>query len=343
LQTAQKNSVFGCQGVGYGTPELAVCIRNISDYSPFGVSLDGRTIEGNGYRYGYQGSERDDEAKGRGNSYTTFYRQLDTRVGRWFSIDPVYKTHLSPYNSMSNNPLIRVDPKGDDDYFDSKGNYLRSDNKATRIIHIINKKGIDIQLKDYVFTKNNSFALARIGRYYANEAKVGINDLSHGMLSVGNLSYSNNDGQLIYNYETFFNDGIVSADCVDGLNDVMNYNPKNNTITISLDDGKINPLLNDGNNFQNAIVHEKGHKKSKKDDNYEHLDVYLNQIDDKTWQNTTVDWKNAITQNINEIFSDIEKSFNANKGSLTKKDIEITNKYLKLKKNEFKKRGIDIN
>ena len=115
MQTAQKNSVFGCQKVGYGAPERAVCIRNVSDYSPFGVSLDGRTIEGDGYRYGYQGSERDDEAKGRGNSYTTFYRQLDPRVGRWFSVDPLFSKYpaQSPYLSYLNNPVIFSDNNGD--------------------------------------------------------------------------------------------------------------------------------------------------------------------------------------------------------------------------------------
>lgn len=65
------------------------------------------------YRYGYQGSEKDDEAKGSGNSYTTFFRQLDPRVGRWFSIDPVFQPFQSPYCSMDGNPILKNDPLGD--------------------------------------------------------------------------------------------------------------------------------------------------------------------------------------------------------------------------------------
>jgi RHS repeat-associated protein len=100
-----------------------VCLQNIYDYSSFGVSLDGRTVESDFYRHGYQGSEKDNETKGGGNSYTTFYRQLDPRVGRWFSIDPVTKPTFGSYNSMSNNPNIRIDPKGNDDYkLDKDGN-----------------------------------------------------------------------------------------------------------------------------------------------------------------------------------------------------------------------------
>ena len=142
MRTVQKNSVFGSQKVGYGAPERAVCIRNVSDYSPFGVSLDGRTIEGDGYRYGYQGSERDDEAKGSGNSYTTFYRQLDTRVGRWFSIDPVFQPWQSPYESMGSNPIERNDVEGDVDspIFGVDGKLLGTDDQGVKGKPIIMKK-----------------------------------------------------------------------------------------------------------------------------------------------------------------------------------------------------------
>lgn len=67
------------------------------------------------YRYGYQGSEKDDEVKGDGNSYTTHFRQLDPRVGRWMSIDPKAKSMpwQSPYCSMDNNPILYNDVFGD--------------------------------------------------------------------------------------------------------------------------------------------------------------------------------------------------------------------------------------
>jgi RHS repeat-associated protein len=75
------------------------------------VELDGRTVSG-GYRYGYQGSEKDDELKGNGNSYTTEFRQLDTRIGRWLSIDPVIQPWQSSYCSMDGNPISKNDILG---------------------------------------------------------------------------------------------------------------------------------------------------------------------------------------------------------------------------------------
>jgi RHS repeat-associated protein len=63
------------------------------------------------YRYGYQGSEKDDEVKGSGNSYTTEFRLLDPRLGRWLSIDPLAGKFpwQSPYVSMDNNPISITD------------------------------------------------------------------------------------------------------------------------------------------------------------------------------------------------------------------------------------------
>jgi RHS repeat-associated protein len=75
--------------------------------------LDGRTVSLEGYRFGYQGSEKDNEFKGEGNSYTTEFRQLDPRLGRWFSLDPVIQPWQSSYCSMNDNPLWFNDPKGD--------------------------------------------------------------------------------------------------------------------------------------------------------------------------------------------------------------------------------------
>lgn len=57
--------------------------------------------------------EKDDEVKGSGNSYTTEFRQYDSRLGRWLSLDPKRTAWESPYASMGNNPLKYKDPLGD--------------------------------------------------------------------------------------------------------------------------------------------------------------------------------------------------------------------------------------
>ena len=74
-----------------------VCLQNTTDYSPFGAALDGRTMQGDGYRYSFQGQEHDDEVKGEGNSVNYKYRMHDPRVGRFFAVDPLSKDY--PWNS----------------------------------------------------------------------------------------------------------------------------------------------------------------------------------------------------------------------------------------------------
>ena len=84
-----------------------VGIHSVADYSPFGVELDGRTESNSGYRYSFQGQEKDDEVKGEGNSVNYKYRMHDPRVGRFFAVDPLAKNypHYSPY-TFSGNEVI---------------------------------------------------------------------------------------------------------------------------------------------------------------------------------------------------------------------------------------------
>ena len=62
------------------------------------MQLDGRTIQGDNYRYGFQNQEKDDELKGAGNSVNYKYRMYDPRVGRFFAVDPLAGVY--PWNSV---------------------------------------------------------------------------------------------------------------------------------------------------------------------------------------------------------------------------------------------------
>jgi RHS repeat-associated protein len=95
-------------------PSNRASIRNISDYSPFGVQLAERTISGDGYRYGFQGQEMDDEIKGEGNSVNYKYRMHDPRLGRFFAVDPLEMNypHNSPYAFSENRVIDAIELEG---------------------------------------------------------------------------------------------------------------------------------------------------------------------------------------------------------------------------------------
>ena len=100
-------------------------VLSFNDYFPFGMLIPRLDDNQDAYRYGFQGSEKDDEIKGEGNSYTIHFRQLDPRVGRWLSIDPEASSFpwQSPYVSMDNNPVALTDVFGNstDDWVEKNG------------------------------------------------------------------------------------------------------------------------------------------------------------------------------------------------------------------------------
>ena len=60
-----------------------------------------------GYRYAYQGQEKDGET----GKKAFELRLWDSRIGRWLTTDP-YGQHSSPYLGMGNNPIAMIDPDG---------------------------------------------------------------------------------------------------------------------------------------------------------------------------------------------------------------------------------------
>ena len=96
-------------------PTHRVGIRTCSDYSPFGVELDGRTVSGGGNRFGYNGHEIDDEISGDGNHLSWQDYGMNPRMGRRWGSDP--QAHNLPYQSTysvnNNNPISIYDPDGE--------------------------------------------------------------------------------------------------------------------------------------------------------------------------------------------------------------------------------------
>jgi RHS repeat-associated protein len=69
-----------------------------------------------GYRYGFNGMDKDNEINVNGGSYDFGARIYDSRLGRWLSLDPLMRGYpkLSPYNFVDNSPLNSIDGDGRD-------------------------------------------------------------------------------------------------------------------------------------------------------------------------------------------------------------------------------------
>jgi RHS repeat-associated protein len=90
-------------------------IVSAADYYPFGMQMPLRTVNDTAYRYGFNGKEKDDDVKGRGNQLDFGSRIYDSRLGRFLSIDPSAGAYpfLSPYLSSGNNPILYIDKYGE--------------------------------------------------------------------------------------------------------------------------------------------------------------------------------------------------------------------------------------
>ena len=118
FRTSHKTQAIRAQYPYFPNLICGVCLQNTYDYSPFGVSLDGRTVEGDFYRYGFQKQEKDDELKGKDYSINYLHRMHDPRIGRFFAIDPLYNKFpfYSPYQFSGNRLLDAIELEGLEDH-----------------------------------------------------------------------------------------------------------------------------------------------------------------------------------------------------------------------------------
>ncbi len=135
----------------------AADVLSYSDYYPYGMAMVGRNTNLSDYRFGYQGSEMDNEHKGDGNSYTTFFRQHDPRLGRWFSMDPEFAAFpsKSPFMSNSNNPIIFIDPLGDTDFYTVHGKWIGTDGIENGLRTIVKSSDYARMIK--LYTKSGMY------------------------------------------------------------------------------------------------------------------------------------------------------------------------------------------
>ena len=86
-----------------------------------------------GYRYGFQGQEMDNEIKGEGNSLNYTFRMHDPRIGRFFAVDPLELKfpHNSPYAFSENRVIDCIELEG--------GEAKPSKSKSNNVVDTVKK------------------------------------------------------------------------------------------------------------------------------------------------------------------------------------------------------------
>jgi hypothetical protein len=242
-------------------------------YYPFGAPLKTWNTSNDKYRFGFNGQEKDNEVAGDGNSYTAEFWQYDARLGRRWNIDPVIKPWQSGYSCFSGNSILRVDPKGDDDVFNTEGKYLYSTSSGRSILVQTN----DGEIKELAQIKFSTYGNG-FGTKEANQAITNI--IQH---------YRGEEKDVVY--------GVEKSDRT-----YATHRPNTNFIDISLNkNGNVHKFLTNRDNFKSILFHEHYHKNKKNDQSAndafsiqgrrDHLETYLAQFKDNSFWTTSRDFK----------------------------------------------------
>ena len=124
------------------------------------------------------------------NTYDYGARQYYPVVPVWDRMDPLCEKYygVSPYAYCHNNPIMRIDPDGMDDYYNEDGQYLGTDKKKSDYIYIT-QKGEYKQLKDgrYVINTNSKIGLAEAKLSAETFSKIFTNCLKQMNVDVNTL------------------------------------------------------------------------------------------------------------------------------------------------------------
>ncbi|MBU3662555.1 MAG: hypothetical protein FGM41_05080, partial [Bacteroidetes bacterium] len=163
----------GIEGVSYYSAQLV----SAQDYYPFGTTLPGRTFQDDrfsGYRFSFNGQEKDNETYGEGNAYDFGARIYDSRLGRWLGIDPKFDEipNESPYVGIGNKPIKFYDPDGQKIICEDRNTQkevLRAINSQALGKFAFNKKG-------ELYLKSKSGDEKKYSKHFQQQLVSAIND-----------------------------------------------------------------------------------------------------------------------------------------------------------------------
>jgi RHS repeat-associated protein len=305
-------------------------VVSYSDYYPFGAPMTERTalVIPTDVRYGFNGMERIAEQEG---NYITHFRSYSSNLCRWTSIDPELKAYVNPYNSFSNSPLIKVDPRGDDDYFDESGNLVYSTGYGTTIRIItdanlkkINHSDISKKMVELAYLRrSDECEFQKACTEYLNSKISTVTLDKYAVNTDNNWSGSGRANGMVKAITNYYNFLLCQEDFV-AVGIRREYPTDQSMMATSKDgvavgfsefEGRISYKgLVDINNYKNTLVHEYVHWKihckqgirtelPNEISAKEHLKAYKAQIKHSTWSDTTTDFKDQIAKNIGTYLS----------------------------------------
>jgi RHS repeat-associated protein len=158
------------------------------------VPNPGKVVTPNDYRYGFQGQEKDDELKGKGNSLNYTFRMHDPRIGRFFAVDPLTAKYpyYSPYQFSGNRVIDMIELEGLEATVTKQHNvyFVKLENANVDVIIRKSNQTISEALKSNDKPNKNDYSF--------NLSLYKLNDMSYS--SQYNYKYNSNGPQPTTNF-----------------------------------------------------------------------------------------------------------------------------------------------
>ena len=277
-------------------------ITQFDAYLPYGELLVDEHTSSEDMPYKFNGKELDQET----GLYYYGARYMNPVTSLWCGVDKLTEkyTNISGILYCHDNPIIRIDPDGNADYFNIYGKFITSANSKDQNIYIRTSNG-NILLTKYNFSKNLRAAM-RIVYHYASSLGVTEKAKSVGV----QLVKPTRD-----NMETY---GVTTAD---------------NRVRMYLIGGYFKSDIYQIYNFKSSVAHEGFHVEIPNHDD-EEVRVILKEMNGKEFSKTTSSFQNGTIGYFQNEFVKLYK----NNYRLWKKVIEdpITKKMLNKYNMNFK-------
>lgn len=246
--------------------------------------MTGRKFSGgNGYRYGFNGKENDNEIKGEGGQQDYGMRIYDPRLGKFLSEDPLTKNYsmLTPYQFASNSPISGIDLDGLEFYYTADGKL--HDHKTT---YLSSNKPIPSNISNQL---RFAFNFKVAGNYAT---------FNYQMFHEANEVTRNKILTTIY--KTYIQGNVPPS-----LTTKNDGNPRESGATLP-DKSNMNIdashqrngeyVFDNLFNLVNTVYHESLHFNSEVPSSYSfaHYDILKKQTSHNSWAKTTVNYKNYI-------------------------------------------------
>jgi len=291
-----------------------VALSSSQDYYPFGMQMPGRSFSSENYRYGYQGSEKDNEVKGNGNSVNFKYRMHDPRTGRFFAVDPLASSypHNSPYAFSENRVLDAIELEGLEKV--EVTNALNQDKYMGKMWKIIDNSDVlrevyqSISRADRVATHTVILGVTSTDNVVGENLK-GFTISPEAMKSAAYYIMKGRGDEIDQSYVDFFQSNNLDAEDI--------YNSDKNISGIALDPADIG---NDAVSGTKSLIHEinqhlkndlNGIDKSTENEHYNnHKDPNLSDSENEKFRSISSPAKPSTNSIQGKLNSEVDKSAN---------------------------------